>query len=280
MRYTLLPPALHKIADSAEEIIKNRYRLPKAQIETPIDANIPWTPTLHWKTKTEYIACEVSERPFPSIFNQVFGEITANGLPIRIIIAYPIEHTLSPKDWQTEINKAKKYGIGLLTADENKNGQIDYQGVSVSLHIPSPDLSKFKNNIQKEVRHAYEIYMNSDPKHGVQELGQIIENVFINLAVQAKKKGKLVTGDFQDKAKHYAQGKLIDDMIKDKIIDVAFLRKCRAYADDRNNVSHKPKSIKEAILLEKNLRGAFQTGLFILENFPEKLRAAGYKFTP
>jgi hypothetical protein len=276
-KYSILPAYLHAFADSAEFIIKQRYGLGKALIEEPIENNIGWRPTLHWKTKTGIVTCEVSESPFPVVFNQILTDVIDANIPVRIIAAFPIEHTLSASEYQLKRNKAKSLGLGLLPVSPGNVGNIEYAGVSIPLRISAPNVSSFKKALHKDIKDAFELYMNGDPKHGVQELGQLVENILVQLADQAKKKGNLTTGGFISPTTYYAQNTLVQDLIKDKIIDNKILKKCASFADDRNSVSHKPNSPKEAIKLEKRLKDLFNTGLYILEELPEQMVVSGYR---
>jgi hypothetical protein len=277
-KYRILPAHLHATADKAEKLIKTKYGLNNAHVETSIDPTIPWSPTLHWKTKTGYIACEIHETPFPVIVKTVFGDGATTDLPIKIIIAIPNNSPISQSDYLKESNEAKRFGCGLLTINDNGTGTFQHSGIEIPLHIPIPKFSNFNNKIRADVEHAYDIYINSDPRHGVQELGQLIENVMIHLADQAKKKGKLITGKFKTPDKYYAQAKLIDDLMQDKIIDNSILGKCRGFVDDRNKASHKPKTVREATEINRKLRNVMISGLIILEELPEKLKAKGYIF--
>src|SRR5882762_3664841 len=97
-KYKLLPAHLHKVADAAETIIKIKYGLGNALIESPIDSSISWTPTLHWKTKVGYITCEVHETPMPVSVRTAFGDGSTTDLPIKIIVAHPTNDSRSQTD--------------------------------------------------------------------------------------------------------------------------------------------------------------------------------------
>ena len=277
-KFSMLNSYLADLAESAEFIIRKKYKLGEPIIDKEISPEIGWRPTLQWKTKEMYIACEVSERPNPPVLMTACAEINNTGLPVRMISAFPIEHTMTHSAYQTEKTKVKTFGIGLLPVDVNKVGNFEHYGIPVVLNLPSPVLKKYRQCIHEAINHAYDIYL-SDPPHGVQEVGQIVEKVLINLAEQAKNKGLLVTGGFKTKAKYYAQNSLIDDMITDKIIDKTILKKCAAFADDRNMASHKPKSLADSKKQMDRIKDQFKTGLFILEDLPEKFKEKKYTFS-
>lgn len=275
-KYVLLPAHLHSIADAAEITIKVKYGLGNALVETPIDSTIAWSPTLHWKTKTGYIACEVHETPFPVSVKMAFGDGTTTNLPIRIIIAIPNTNVRSQSDYLKESNAAKRYGCGLVTINDDLSGQFQHVGIDIPLYLPTPKFSNYNIKLRAEVQHAFELYINGDPRHGVQELGQLIENIIIYLAVQAKRMGTLTCGGFVSPDVFYPQANLIDDLMRDRVIDNAILGKCRGFVEDRNGSSHKPKSVKNAIEINRKLKNAMTAGLLIIEDLPKKLKAKNY----
>lgn len=277
MKFTVLPPHLHAFAESANIIIKSRYGLPDGIIEQAIQSDIPLQPTLHWKTKTHYIACEVSERPFPVSIKQQFADIVSTGQPIRIIVAYPKGNGLSSADYQSDIKIAKTYGIGYMSVDDNKSGEIEYHGVSLALRIAPIDLNGYCKSLKPYIYEAYEHYMlKGDPDVGLQKIGQLTEKIIYNVAVQAKKKGKFSYDKFKPPA-FIRQSLLIDEMINEQIIDIPILGRCRDFANDRNSVSHPPKSRKEAMGIENKLKENLIIGTRILKDLPEKIKSKGYK---
>lgn len=280
MKFSILPSHLHAFAESANFIIRNRYGLSDGTVEQAIQTDIPLQPTLHWKTKTHYIACEVAERPFPVSIKQQFADIVSTGQPVRIIVAYPRDNGLSLSDYQSDTKKSKTFGIGYMGIDDNKNGDIEYQGISLALHIPPIETKQFKQILKPYVLEAYEHYMlKGDPDVGLQKIGQLTENIIYNTAVQAKKKGHFTYTGFNPPA-FIRYSLLIDKMIDDKILDIPILGRCRDFANDRNSVSHKPKSRKQAAEIESKLRENFIIGTKLLKDLPDKIKAMGYRLKP
>ena len=277
--YNVLPTHLRIIADAADEIIKVKYGLANTIVETAIHSSISWTPTLHWKTKLGYIACEVHEIPNPPSIRTAFGDGSTTDLPIKIIIAIPKNIHISLADFIKGANEAKRFGCALLTINDDGTGEFQHEGIEIPLYLPTPNFGNYNKKIRAEVQHAFELYINSDPRHGVQEIGQLIESIIIHLALQAIKKRTLTKGGYTNPAnrKRYATGNLIDDLMREKVIDNAILGKCRGFVEDRNNSSHKPKSVTQAIEVNKKLKNAMASGLQILEEIPAKLKAKNYQ---
>jgi len=277
MDITGLLPHQQGIARTANLVIKTRYNFRDAMVLEPINPKVPWRPSLLWKASPEFVGCEASDRPFPRSIKEVFSDIAATGLPIRIIVAYPKDNILSAKDYQDDLKEAKKLGVGYLSVTDINDGELEYEGISISLHLPPPEFSKYRRCLVRGINDAYSLYMNGNPSHGVQELGQIVEQIINNLAGQAKAKGKLTKSNFIP-AKYYKFAKLVEDLLAERVIDMATLGKCRGFVDDRNISSHKPKSRKAAANSYRKTRNCFLLGLELLEELPGKFESKGYKF--
>lgn len=183
----------------------------------------------------------------------------------------------STLEFQKDIRKAKQHGIGYMPVDSIlPKALLEYKGVSSILSIPSLDLSSLKPAIRTKVNDAFDLYMNGDPKHGVQELGQLLEKCMKELAAQAKTKGKLTNSRFI-KGKYYKLTKLIDELIVDKTIDLGILGNCRGFVYPRNQTSH-PQDITSTKRIQKKLRQEFIKGVSILEELPTAFKAKNYQF--
>jgi hypothetical protein len=284
MDFTILPTQLHKVAEAAELILRARLNLNPSslKIEESFDREISWIPTFHWKLSTGgLIACEVSSDPLPIIITQNFSDLIASGLPIKLISAYSLTDEMSSKKYQTILTKAKQLGIGLLpiNIDEDYSGKIEYAGISLTLMLPKINLTRYKDIFHNHINHCYELYMNGDPKHGVQELGQIIESILNSIAVKVNQKDTSKLSAFAAKVnagKHYPLNTLIEDMIRDNILSKVFLKKCATFADMRNDTSHRPRNLSDTKRVEQNLKTSFEIGLQILEELPQETKNAGF----
>jgi hypothetical protein len=278
MPYTILPAHLIPIAEAANRVIRDRFNLGDGIIEQEIMPEIPLQPTLHWKTPTHFIACEVADRPFPTAVKTQFADITATGQPIRLLVAYPSTHGLSHDDYRRDTKQNKAFGIGYLEINPAEGvGQIEYQGISLPLHLSPPrDLKIYVPKVRTIVQDAFDQYMpGADPRGAVQNLGQAIEGIVYQVARQAKKKGRFAYANFQPPA-FIAQSILIRELIKEAVMDIPILGRCRDFADDRNGVSHRPRSRREAIGVETCLKDNFIIATRILEDLPKDIKKAGY----
>jgi hypothetical protein len=276
--YNLLPAHLNNIADEAEKIIRVKYGLGIPFIETSIDPSIKWSPTLHWKTKNGIIiACEVHESPMPMSIKIAHSELSITDLPVKIFIAHPVNNQRSVKTYLQESKEAKNNGFGLISVNDDNTGSFQHMGIETNLFIPVPIYMNFIKPLRVGIELAYDIYINTDPRHGVQEIGQLVESIIFHLADQAKSNGALRTGGYLPILKSYALANLIEDLMRDRVIDNAILGRCRGFVEDRNDSSHKPKSLAQAKRVYRKLKSAMLTGLIILEEIPRKIKEKGYK---
>ena len=278
--FELLDNELFDTASLAKAKIAQRYALKKCEIEKSFSPHISFVPTLHWKTNTHLILCEVSNRPFPITIKEVFADISVKGMPVKIFVAYPKNAMTDIKEYHNDILKAKEYGIGLLSIDDSKIATVEYPGISIPLHLSKLDISKYIKIIRPSVEEAFESYMiDGKPDVGLQKLGQLIENIVLNIAKQAKKKGKFTNSAFNP-PKFIAQSSLLDKMITEKVIDIGILGNCKSFAKERNSVSHKPSTSKEVKTIEEKLKSNFLFGLKILEEIPNYAVKKWYKIIP
>lgn len=273
--YSFLQEELFPLADVARTRLEQRFQLRHATVEKAFDDSISFAPTFHWKKGFHIFVCEVSERPFPKHIKELFSDLIVSEIPSRVFVAYPEANQLSANEMHLDLKKARDFGLGLVSIDQGGGTTIIQSGISVPLLPRKLELEIYSNSLRPLIEDAYNLYLTADPKHGIQELGQIIERITRNIAVDAKKKGKLKKGADPNNPKT-AHGNVLDIMVDEKIIDTAVLGRCRAFVVDRNDSSHKPRNLREALAIERNLKDNFNTGLRILQDLPKALKAKGF----
>jgi len=268
--YSFLDPNLHVIAELARTRLEQKFNIKITQFEKGFDTNLEYAPTFFGKTNTHYIVCEVSTRPFPAQVKAIYVDILHQNIPVKYFVVYTNDFTISASELQKDIENAKLFGIGLINIDKTSQRiNIQNEAVSVTLNLPSSSLqlNKFNKKFRPLIEESYSMYINGNPRHGVQELGQIIEQVIRNLAIESKRLAHYTNG-LNPNLPNSAFASIIDDLIRNGIVNVAFLNRVRAFAEDRNSVSHRVNSIRKSQLLENKLKLDFQTGLRILEEIP------------
>jgi hypothetical protein len=268
--YNYLDPSLHSIANLAKVRFEQKFNIRITNFESGFDNNLHYAPTFWGKTKTHFIVCEVSNRPFPLQTKAIYVDILQQNLSVKYFVIYPNEFNISAKELQSDIDNAKLYGIGLMKIDETNNGiSLQNEAISIPLNFPSSNLqlSKYNKKLRHLIEEAYSIYINGNPKHAVQELGQLIECAIKNVAIEAKRVSHYTDG-FNPNLPTTAFGNIINDLIRHGILNATFLNRVRGYTEDRNNVSHRVNSITQSIRLENKLKLDFQNGLRILEELP------------
>jgi hypothetical protein len=279
--YATLSPTLYEAADIAHSFLKTHFGFKhNASIEKGIDPHLSWAPTFFWSAKTEYIACEVSDRPLPKTLTSYIANINRLSLHVRMIVAVSASSSIENAEFQKERAELKKLGIGFLYIDKSGVATLELSGVPIPLAIIEPEINLFKSKLRVYVRKAFDLYMRGDPVHGVQDLGQTVEDIIYGLGKQAKLKGKLTKGGFDPtRTRYYPASKLVEDLMAEHVIANAILGRCLGFIDDRGKCSHRPKNIKEAQDLVHKLKGCWDTGLRILTELPGALKDKGYRLS-
>jgi hypothetical protein len=270
------------LKEATVKIIEERYALSKVQYDIEITPELNWSPTCLWKKNDTYYACEIlDDKPNVPILEIAYSQIISLGLPVKMIASYMQSSQVDGAQLKDN-QKNEKYlinkGLGLIRIDENFNAEIIAHGISVLAFISINEVNNFNYHklLKKIITDAHEVYLKHDPKSGIIELGQTIEVILFNLAIQAIAKNKINTN--YKPGKTYSQAQIIEDLMISNVIDKAILGRCRGYCDDRNRVSHKPKNDKEAKIIENQVKPSFITGLRILSELPVAITKKGYKF--
>lgn len=277
MPYSILQQEYHSIADFARSRLESKYSIRISNFETPIKSDIEYVPTFWGKTKFHYIVCEVASRPFPVHLKSIYIDILSQTLPVKLFIIYTNDN-LSSAELNKDITSAQKLGVGLLNVDDSNIVNVVNEPVSIPLFIPesSIDYKKITNKLAHKVEEAYSVYLGGNPRLGVQAIGQIIERVIRNAAIQ--RYGTLPYNSGPDPSLDSSSfGSIVNEMIRHSVLKTTFLNKVRAFVDDRNSTSHIAKNIKQQSALEKKYKLLFETGLRILEEAPLFLKEKNLK---
>jgi hypothetical protein len=70
--------------------------------------------------------------------------------------------------------------------------------------------------------------IDGKPEVGLQKLGQLTENIVINVATQAKRGGNFIYANYNPQD-YIPQSKLLEKMIKESVIDVGVLGNCKTF---------------------------------------------------
>ena len=268
--YIVLDTDLHKIANLAKVRLENKFNIKINNIETGFNNELSYAPTYWGKNKTHFIVCEVSNRPFPLTIKSIYADIMHLNLSVKYYVIYPNEISISASELNKDLDNARLFGIGLLKVDESTNSiNVQQEAISIPLNFSPSNLqlNKYNKKLRHLIEEAYSMYISGNPKHAVQELGQIIERAIKNVAIEAKASSHYNDGH-DPNSPTTAFGNIINDLIRHAILNVTFLNRVRGYTEDRNSVSHRVNSIAASIKLENKLKLDFQNALRILEELP------------
>lgn len=191
MAFETFNDRLKSVATSSFAHCKARYGTAGAKAESEIDRDISWKPTFQVKSGVKIIAVEVEDKLYPEILKIAAHDIGRSEKPIVVYQACSLESFLLDKK-QSDINKLKRDGFGIITVDDQDNVTIQQVAVPLVQHISEEDLDRELKGLTQKVkvalRAAHTTYM-SDPGQGLQLAGQIVEALVTGIGKAMKKKG-------------------------------------------------------------------------------------------
>ncbi|MBO9698158.1 MAG: hypothetical protein J7499_18340 [Sphingopyxis sp.] len=256
MPFDTLNLRLQAVAAASFGHCKARYGTAGAKAECEIDKDIGWKPTFHVKSGVKIIAVEVDDNLYPEILKIAAHDIGKSEKPIVVYQACSLEAFMLDKK-QTQINKLKKDGFGIITVDDQNNVTIQNVAVPLVQHISEDDLDREIKGLTQKIKVAFRAAHTtyaSDAGQGLQLSGQIIEALVIGIAKAMKKKGLAINPN-----------RAVADVIDDIYAETTFakyrgagLGGARDFIKEfRNIASHPSGNAKLAALKLKKCKAGF-----------------------
>lgn len=184
-------PATEIYLNSAQFFCKKEFA---ANIKTNVapHKDLGWNPSFWFSDKVSLTIVEVSEQKIlPTIAQLSEGDISHIDVPISVYIACPEELYLDKKS-QSDIKKNAKKGYGYLSIAED--GVCTLRNLAVPL-IQAHNDKEVEERIKaipvasarNRSKLAYNKYKN-DPKSGLSELAEIVEDCVIKASKKAEAK--------------------------------------------------------------------------------------------
>ncbi len=274
MTYLILPSNLHTIADLTKRYLTNNLGLTKIRIEESIEDSIEYRPTFYSQTTDFYVLCvDVSEKIYnPTRWNFV-TDCEKSGRPIKLYVSIPDTHY---SDFDSDLKKAKKNGIGVLEVNANCQTVIQ-QPLALSLTgLRSFDKTQFPHKYRQAIVNAEETFKNGDPNKACSSIYDEIEALTRKIAIKSYNSGKWKT-TLQDPSileERMAWAKLIEHL-RDNInrlqpspyacLKDALISSIHGLTPLRNQSSHKAKSKKKLQTRDLQLRTRMESAIDILQ---------------
>lgn len=262
MAFSVLPaPLISSVAEPVLAFCTDRYGKNGLKIETGIQPNLGWSPTIQLKRgKFELIAIEVSDDLYPYILKTMAHEIRHDcpDIPVTVFVACSLDAYLADTK-QTIVRKLKGHGFGLLTVDDTQHVTEQFGAIPLIYHIPENEftdgISTLPSSIKVKFKDAFGTYQ-TNAYQGLQEAGQLVEGLVFCLANHCKKNGWMT---YQ---KTTPAAGVVDALYESTVQDLkqqrASLGKVRYFLKNyRNMASHPPKNMKDAAQRIKFCRQGF-----------------------
>jgi hypothetical protein len=247
--------------------------------EEPIDPKISWRPTFYMKpNRFLIVAVEVNDVLFPEILKIAAHDIERHDYPISVYQACSLE--VYQKDRRfTQIRLLREHGFGIITVDDAGSALIQVRAEPLAQYIPSErfdsELKPLTPRLKVKFKDAYATYQ-TNVGQGLQEAGQIVEELLGSIATQAEAAGAVPSGTC---AKISTADK-IDDLYSAGAFHNyrAALGGARSFVKTYRNVaSHPPRTAKEAVAKIRKCKDGFFEALRIAGELRAVIQQKGYQ---
>lgn len=278
MPFDTLDERLRHVATHSLAFCKNQWGSKGLGVEKAIDTDISWRPSFHLKQHQSLIvAVEVGDVLYPELLKGAAHDIGKYNCPIAVYQACSLDvFQKDPKLARVKLLRAN--GIGVITVDENGDALIQAPAGPLAQNISPTDfedeLAKLTKQLKVRFRTAYSTYQ-TNVGQGLQECGQLIEEIVISIAKQAVNGGVVPAGILRRDAALMIDTLYSTNFFKDYR---AALGAARSFIKEyRNVVSHPSKTPKEMAAKLRKCRSGFLEGLRIGRELRSVITSVGYK---
>lgn len=274
MSYRSLSNNLHSTADAAIKLFNDEFGLTRPKIETALNGDIEYVPTLLMTEDHYWICVDVSEKIMTPIRLYFITECVSHGLPVKLYVVLPKETNYT--DYVKEFKKAKKEGIGVIEINtKTGTGEILSQPLSLSLKGVRPiDKKQFPQKYKSTIKDSEESFRNGEPNKACSKIYDELEALTRRIAIKTHKFG-LWNQPISDPTtlKTMAWAKVINQLAsnldktnaKTKNINGTLLSQVHGITEFRNVSGHKPNSRKKLIERDSKLRTRFESAVDLLQ---------------
>lgn len=269
MSFLSLTLHLRPIAEGAILFFQNRYGIRSTQwnIEKPIAPDAPYATTFYGATNDYHFLCvDVLEASITSSLEAFVTFCKERNLPVKLFLAYDPESEYPKKD---DVRIARSRGLGILEVNENGQGTLLFDALSLSLTGVRVDLEDFPPRYRTPVATAENTFKNGDPSKGCSQLYDEIEAVSRRLAQRTHRRkywnNFSANRDFQGNWAPLMRVFMNElDESKCPTIPRTLLAQVYAISDPRNQSAHRPRSLRQLKERDRRLRTRFETARDLL----------------
>lgn len=276
MTYNYLADTLHSTANAAAEFFRKQWGVKSFEIEQPISDDISYRPTLSATTGDAYVLCiEVSLSVYPGGLDQLIVDCLNHGMPAKVFVAVPKDS--GDPQYRENLRRASASGVGLVEVGE-RTCQIIHNALSLSLTgCRRIQKEHYPPKYRRPLSDAERTFREGDPAKGCGIIYGEIEAVCRRIAEKTYKRGcwtKSLQGGASLKLRFDKDAWLTIVQTTMRHLDAqgcgcgsltdALLGRVLGVVPYRNEVEHKPKTRKQLIKRDAQLRTRFESAADLL----------------
>ena len=273
MKWTGIVKSQNYLVNAAIKFFNKLYENPQIKISDPIDTNLEYRPSLHFKATNHLtIAAEASEdSPYPMIFNLRHADIMNFNMPIALYCICPEEEFLKQEN-QGLVRDLQKNGFGLITVDSNEIVTKRFNCIPLIQHISeeefSTEIRELPRKLRLRMRESFDLY-NNNQVSGLQSISEIAEALINDAGKKAVKNGWISRANTNNSAS------ILDSLSLQISCKNAWasIGGMRSFMKEYRNISHHaPKTVKQAYKKYRDCRHGFLDGIKKIRNFINELK--------
>lgn len=273
MSYVFLGQNLHGTADAAKRYFASEYGAVNFVCEAVLEDDLPLKPTWQATLPSGYTLCvEVRESPFSNTLYEFVMKCATRGMPVRLWVAMP--HGTAAPTFNAELRQAHNAGVGVVQIAEDGAAHVFHRPVPLSLFaLKKTDLARVPKTQREHVKTSESTFLDGTPDQGCQGICQALEHLTRDFSEfsfnegwwrQPKGAKSMSSAFFQTKPWANVLEQLEDRLEISKVRGKAptfsrqLIVRARGHTDWRNDVSHKPKTLRQLKDRDAKLRTMFE----------------------
>ncbi len=274
MTYRHLPEHLRSVAEAAKAFFRAERGVSQFKVEEEFDKKVSYRPTLHANTRDHYFLCvEVLETPYKAVLDGFVLDCVSRCLPVKLYVAFPGDS--EQKTYKEDVDRARSNGVGALEISK-KGDKIIHEAVSLSLFGLRPiDKKKFSPKYRSPIASAETAFRGGTPEKGCSLVYDEIEDLSRKIAKKTRSKGLWRSLKADEKPPKIKLDKGPWARVMETLIEHLDYRKCPflkrsllsrvlGVTAHRNETGHKPRTLKELMSRDGELRTRFEAAVDIL----------------
>lgn len=261
------------LLEAVKAFLTRAYGSMPFKINSEIDSQLGWVPSLNCTTSSHVMAIEASEKVYPLIFRLRRAEMAEVETPIAVYCVCPEEAYLSN---QRDAADLEKHGFGLFTVNSEGVATKKFAAIPIVQHITDSeydsDVRRLPSKVKRMAKDSFDIYRGNSAA-GVASISEVVEGLIMKAAKEACKRKWM--------SKSQSTGALAGVLVNMKGVSQfrnaeAALSGAQTFVSNyRNSSHHFPKNKKAAHRKYRDCRHGFLDGLRHLQTLSDTFKQVG-----